>query len=176
METRKVARAIILVAIGVAISPFTSIPIGIARINPAQHFVNVVGAVLLGPWWATGIALVIGILRNALGTGTLLAFPGGMIGAFIAGVVYRYTRNIYLGALGEIIGTGVIGAVVSVLIVAPIFMGKAMAMGALMIAFSGSTILGSMIGIVALKLLDRAGFVPSSHPSFPGAEGKGERK
>jgi energy-coupling factor transport system ATP-binding protein len=159
METRKVARAIILVAIGVAISPFTSIPIGIARINPAQHFVNVVGAVLLGPWWAAGIALVIGILRNALGTGTLLAFPGGMIGAFLAGVMYRYTQSVYLGALGEILGTGFLGAVASALIVAPIFMGKAMAMGALIIAFSGSTILGSIIGILALKLLDRAGFV-----------------
>jgi energy-coupling factor transport system ATP-binding protein len=159
METRKVARAIILVAIGVAISPFTSIPIGIARINPAQHFVNVVGAVLLGPWWATGIALVIGILRNALGTGTLLAFPGGMIGAFLAGLVYHYTRNLYLGALGEILGTGFLGAVVSVLIVAPVFMGKAMAMGAMMIAFSGSTLLGSIMGIFALRLLERAGFV-----------------
>ncbi len=159
METRKAARAVILVAIGVAISPFTSIPIGIAKINPAQHFVNVVGAVLLGPWWAAGIALVIGILRNALGAGTLLAFPGGMIGAFLAGLAYRYTQNIYLGALGEIIGTGILGAVISVLIIAPIFMGKAMAMGALMIAFSGSTILGSIFGIFALKLLDRAGFV-----------------
>jgi energy-coupling factor transport system ATP-binding protein len=159
METRKVARAVILVAIGVAISPFTSIPIGIARINPAQHFVNVVGAVLLGPWWAAGIALVIGILRNAFGTGTLLAFPGGMIGAFLAGVVYRYTRNLYLGALGEVFGTGFLGSVVSVLIVAPTLMGKTMAMGALMIAFSGSTLLGSILGIFALKLLDRAGFV-----------------
>jgi energy-coupling factor transport system ATP-binding protein len=159
METRKVARAVILVAIGVAISPFTSIPIGIARINPAQHFVNVVGAVLLGPWWAAGIALVIGILRNAFGTGTLLAFPGGMIGAFLAGVAYRYTRNIYLGALGEVIGTGFVGSVVSVLIVAPMLMGKAMAIGALMVAFSGSTLLGSILGILALKLLDRAGFV-----------------
>src|SRR4030065_2369902 len=98
METRKIARAVILVAIGVAISPFTSIPIGIAKINPAQHFVNVVGAILLGPWWATGIALIIGILRNALGTGTLLAFPGGMIGAFIAGIFYRTTRNLYIAA------------------------------------------------------------------------------
>ena len=159
METRKAARAVILVAIGVAISPFTSIPIGIAKINPAQHFVNVVSAVLLGPWWAIGIALVIGILRNALGAGTLLAFPGGMIGAFLAGLAYRYTKNIYLGALGEIIGTGILGAAISVLIIAPIFMGKAMAMGALMIAFSGSTILGSIFGIFALKLLDRAGFV-----------------
>ena len=161
METRTVARAIILVAIGVAISPFTSIPIGIARINPAQHFVNVISAVLLGPWWATGIALAIGVLRNALGTGTLLAFPGGMIGAFIAGYVYLLTRSIYLGALGEIIGTGLLGAIVSALIVAPVFMSKPMALTGLIIAFSGSTILGSILGVMALRLLERAGFVRS---------------
>jgi energy-coupling factor transport system ATP-binding protein len=67
MDTRKVARAVILVAIGVALSPFTSIPVGIAKINPTQHFVNVVGAVLPCPGWATGILLITGILRNALG-------------------------------------------------------------------------------------------------------------
>src|SRR5512139_3730813 len=157
MYTRTIARAIILVAIGVAISPFTSIPIGIAKINPTQHFVNVVAAVLLGPWWAAGIALIIGILRNALGTGTLLAFPGGMIGAFLAGLAYRYSRSIYLGALGEIIGTGLLGALASALMVAPVLMGKPMALGALIVAFSGSTIAGSIIGVPALKLLDRAG-------------------
>jgi len=157
METRSVSRAIVLVAIGVALSPFTSIPIGIAKINPTQHFVNVVGAVLLGPWWAAGIALIIGILRNAMGTGTLLAFPGGMIGAFLAGIVYRYTRSIYFGALGEIIGTGLLGAMASAFIVAPALMGKPMALGTLIIAFSGSTITGSIIGVLALNLLDRAG-------------------
>jgi energy-coupling factor transport system ATP-binding protein len=157
METRRITRAVILVALGVALSPFTSIPIGIAKINPTQHFVNVVGAVLLGPWWATGIALVIGILRNSMGTGTLLAFPGGMIGAFLAGLVYRYSRSIYLGALGEMIGTGLLGAMVSALMIAPILMGKAIALGTLIIAFSGSTIAGSIIGVLALKLLSRAG-------------------
>ena len=157
METRRITRAVILVALGVALSPFTSIPIGIAKINPAQHFVNVVGAVLLGPWWATGIALAIGILRNAMGTGTLLAFPGGMIGAFLAGLAYRYSRSIYLGALGEMIGTGLLGATASAFIVAPVLMGKAIALGALIIAFSGSTIAGSIIGVLALNLLDRAG-------------------
>ncbi len=157
METRIIARAVILVAIGVAISPFTSIPIGIAKINPAQHFVNVIAAILLGPWWATAIALIIGILRNALGTGTLLAFPGGMIGAFLAGIAYRYSRNIYVGAIGEIIGTGLLGATVSALIVAPVFMEKTMALGTLIIAFSLSSIVGAIIGILGLKLLERAG-------------------
>ncbi len=157
MDSRSAARAVILVAIGVALSPFTSIPIGIAKINPTQHFVNVLGAVLLGPWWATGIAFIIGVLRNALGTGTLLAFPGGMIGAFIAGLLYRHTRKNYMAATGEVIGTGFLGAVASALIVAPILMKRGMAMGALIIAFSGSALLGSIIGLLALKLLERAG-------------------
>lgn len=158
IDTRVVARAVILVAIGVALSPFTSIPIGVAKINPTQHFVNVVSAILLGPWWAAGIAMIIAILRNALGTGTLLAFPGGMIGAFLAGLVYRSSGNLYLGALGEVMGTGLMGAVVSALMVAPVLMGKTMAMGALIIAFSGSTIVGSILGILGLRLLERAGF------------------
>ena len=158
IQTRVVARAIILVALGVALSPFTSIPIGVARINPTQHFVNVVSAVLLGPWWAAGIALIIAILRNALGTGTLLAFPGGMIGAFLAGLLFRATRNIYVSALGEIVGTGLLGALVSALMVAPVLMGKSMALGALILAFSGSTVLGSIIGVLGLKLLERAGY------------------
>ncbi|MBM4277328.1 MAG: energy coupling factor transporter S component ThiW [Deltaproteobacteria bacterium] len=159
METRIIARAVILVAIGVAVSPFTSIPMGIAKINPTQHFVNVIAAILLGPWWATGIALIIGIFRNALGTGTLLAFPGGMIGAFLAGMAYRYSRNIYVGAIGEVIGTGLLGATASALIVAPVFMGKTMALGTLIIAFSGSTIVGAIIGLFGLKLLEQAGLV-----------------
>lgn len=157
-NTRQVAQAVVLVAIGVALAPFTSFPVGIAKINPTQHFVNVVGAVMLGPWWAAAIAAIIGIIRNAMGVGTLLAFPGGMIGAFLAGYVYRYTRNIYLGALGEVIGTGIIAAVVSALVVAPVFMGKTMAMSALIASFLGSTILGSVVGVLALKLLERAGY------------------
>jgi predicted membrane protein len=36
-------------------------------------------------------------------------------------------------------------------------MGKTMALGALIIAFSGSTIVGAIIGIFGLKLLERAG-------------------
>ena len=157
-NSRTVARAIILVSIGVALSPFTSIPIGIAKINPTQHFVNVVAAVLLGPWWATGVAGIIALLRNALGTGTLLAFPGGMIGAFLAGIFFQLTRNIYFGALGEVLGTGVLGAMASALIVAPALMGKSMALGALIIAFSGSAVVGAVLGILGLKLLEKAGY------------------
>jgi energy coupling factor transporter S component ThiW len=158
-NTRRVAQAVILVAIGVALAPFTSLPIGIAIVNPTQHFVNIVGAVLLGPWWAFAIAGIIGALRNALGVGTLLAFPGGMIGALLAGYAYRYTRNVYAAAVGEVVGTGILGALASAWLVAPFLMQKTMAVGVLLASFLGSTVAGTVLGVLALKLLKRIGYV-----------------
>ena len=154
MKTRNIARAVILVAIAVAMSPFF-IPVGISKCFPAQHMVNVMAAVMLGPWYAVIIALVAGIIRNILGLGTLLAFPGGMIGALLAGLAYSASKNIYLAGLGEIIGTGLLGALVSVWIVGPVFMGKSMAVGTMIIAFSVSTLGGTVIGILAMHLLRR---------------------
>ena len=111
--TRTIAQAVILVAIGVALAPFTSFPVGIALVNPTQHFVNLLAAVLLGPWWAVAIAAIIGVIRNAMGVGTLLAFPGGMIGALLAGLLYRCLKKLWAAAGGEIVGTGILGALVS---------------------------------------------------------------
>lgn len=158
-DTKSVAYAVVLVAIGVALAPYTSFPIGIAKVNPTQHFVNVVGAVLLGPWWAVIIAAIIGIIRNVMGVGTLLAFPGGMIGAFLAGILYQQTRKLLLGATGEVIGTGFIAPVVSALFVAPVLMGKAIPLFALIPSFLASTLAGAIIGVLAIKLLQRADIV-----------------
>ncbi len=152
MKTKDVARAVILVAIAVVLSPFF-IPVGISKCFPAQHMVNVLSAVILGPAYALLIATIAAIIRNILGLGTLLAFPGGMIGALLAGLAYRASRNIYMAGLGEIIGTGILGSFASVWIVAPLLMGKTMALATLMIAFSISTVGGTVIGIVALHLL-----------------------
>ena len=158
-DTRKVAYAVVLVAIGVALAPYTSFPIGIARVNPTQHFVNILGAVLLGPWWAVMIAAVIGVIRNAMGVGTVLAFPGGMIGAFLAGYLYRFRHNIYAGAAGEIIGTGFIAPVVCAFLVAPVLMDKVLPLFALVPSFLGSSIVGAVLGILALRLLQRADII-----------------
>jgi energy coupling factor transporter S component ThiW len=156
MKSRDVARAVILVAIAVALSPIF-IPVGIAKCFPAQHMVNVIAAVMLGPVYAVAIAAAAAVIRNILGLGTLLAFPGGMIGALLAGLAYLGTRNIYLAGLGEIVGTGLLGALVSVWIVAPVLMQKTMALTTLIIAFSVSTVGGAVIGLIALHLLRKAG-------------------
>ena len=160
--TRTIAQAVILVAIGVALAPFTSFPVGIAKVNPTQHFVNLLAAVLLGPWWAVAIAAIIGVLRNAMGVGTLLAFPGGMIGALLAGLLYRRLKKLWAAAAGEIVGTGILAALVSGWLVAPFLMGKQMPVLVLLASFLGSTVLGTILGLLALKLLERVGYVQLS--------------
>lgn len=158
-HTRKTAYAVVLVAIGVALAPYTSFPIGIAKVNPTQHFVNVLAAVLLGPWWAVLTAGVIAVLRNAMGVGTLLAFPGGMIGALLAGLAYRFVPRTWAAGAGEVVGTGAIAPVVSALFVAPILMGKAIPLLALVPSFLCSTVAGALLGVLALRLLKRVDVV-----------------
>jgi energy coupling factor transporter S component ThiW len=155
MKTQKVARAVIFVAIAVSLSP-VFIPVGIAKCFPAQHMVNVMSAVMLGPAYAVMIAFAAAVIRNLLGLGTLLAFPGGMIGALIAGLAWKASKNIYLAGAGEVLGTGVLGALVSLWLVGPLLMGKTMAAATLMAAFSVSTVGGTILGIAALKLLKKA--------------------
>src|SRR5690625_6786876 len=57
---------------------------------------------------------MIGLLRNMLGIGSLLAFPGGMIGALLAGYFYQRVRKKGAAVLGEIIGSGIFASLLSV--------------------------------------------------------------
>lgn len=113
-KTRMLTTMALLVAIGTLGSQFIWFPAGVAKAYPVQHAVNVIAAVMLGPGPAVMIAFVIGLLRNMLGLGSLLAFPGGMIGALLAGLLYRYFGKKYFAAIGEVIGTGIIGALFAV--------------------------------------------------------------
>src|SRR5699024_10908177 len=121
-RTRLLTTMALLVAVGTLGAQFIWFPAGIAKAYPVQHAVNVIAAVLLGPGPAVIIAFLISLLRNILGLGSLLAFPGAMIGAFLAGILYRKFQRNYFAAIGEIIGTGIIGAFAAVPF-AKIFMG-----------------------------------------------------
>jgi energy coupling factor transporter S component ThiW len=163
-ETRRVAYAVVLAAIAIALSPL-SIPVAGAKIYPWQAMVNVLAGVFVGPAYAVAAALVAATVRNALGTGTLFAFPGSIIGAFLAGIAYRYTRNVYLAALGEIIGTGILSAIFSTAIWAPALMHRTMELLALVVPFLSASVPGAIIGILAVKILARAGFMAQKQPA-----------
>ena len=48
-NTKKLALSGIFIAIAVVFSAF-SIPVGVAKVFPVQHLINIVGGVLLGPF------------------------------------------------------------------------------------------------------------------------------
>ena len=164
METRKVAYAVVLTAIAVVLSPFF-IPVGPTKVFPVQSMVNVLAAVIVGPWYALAVAVAASIIRNAAGTGSLFAIPGSMIGAFLAGYLYVFTRNMYVAALGEIFGTGILAAFVSTLIVSPAFLGRPMDATALVIPFLAAGVVGSIIGVLGLIALQRAGVIKPARKS-----------
>ena len=49
------------------------------------------------------------LIRNLLGIGSLLAFPGSMVGALCCGLVFRLTRKLSLTCVAEALGTGILG-------------------------------------------------------------------
>src|SRR5699024_3214163 len=144
-RTRLLTTIAVFVAIGTLGAQLLWFPAGVAKAYPVQHAVNVMAAVTLGPGPAVAIAFMIGLLRNMLGLGSLLAFPGGMIGAFLAGYLYRKFRHHVWAVIGEIIGTGVIASLFSVPF-AKLLLVTSFAAFFFMIRFLVSSIAGALIG------------------------------
>ena len=150
MQVKKLTSAALLIAIGTLSAHLIYIPAGVSKCFPVQHAINVLGAVLLGPDYALAIAFVISCLRNMFGTGSLLAFPGSMIGALLAGLAYKQWRNLPAAMTGEIIGTGILGGLTAWLIASTLLGSKAVAWFFIP-PFLVSTIGGSIIAGLLLK-------------------------
>lgn len=152
MNTRKMIFMTMFVAIAVAGSAFVSFPAGIARAYPIQHAVNVIVAIVMGPVAAVTVAFVTGLVRILTGTGSLLAFPGGMIGAFLAGVLYKRFRKNWGAGIGEVIGTGLIAPLFAVPY-AKILMGTTVTALFFLPPFLVSTVSGTIIGLLVAPRL-----------------------
>ena len=99
-----------LIALGVVISPI----LRVEGMCPMAHFINIVCSVFLGPWYSLLCATLIGIIRMATMGIPPIALTGAIFGAFLSGVFYRLSKGrIICAVLGEIIGTGIIGAIMS---------------------------------------------------------------
>lgn len=153
ISVKKLAFSGLLIAISVIFS-FFYIPVGVAKCFPIQHMINVIAAVMLGPAWSVGCAFVTSVIRVSTGTGTLLAFPGSMCGALLAGLAYKYTKNIFSAMVGEILGTGLLGSLLAYP-VAVILLGKEVAIFAFLIPFLISTLGGSILAGIILKTMDK---------------------
>jgi energy coupling factor transporter S component ThiW len=161
--TRMIAMTIGLTGLGVVLSPFF-IPVGPIKAYPFQHMINIIAGILLGPFWAASIATLVGIIRNMLGLGTLFAFPGGIPGGLIVGILYHYLKiKRDIVAFSENIGTTVIGATLAYYLLVPaIGVSVPPVMGisgvwALWIMFEVSCGSGAIIGYIVIKTLRKIG-------------------
>ena len=148
---QKLAVAGVLTAVAV-VGSFLSVPVAGSKCAPVQHMVNVFAAVLLGPWWGIGIAFCASLIRNLLGIGSFLAFPGSMCGALIGGLCYKFSKKLPLAYIGELFGTGIIGALAAYPI-AVYVMGKEAALFAYVLPFIISSAGGTVIAIFLVTAL-----------------------
>ena len=167
VSAKKLALAGMFCALCVVGSVF-SFPMFGSKCAPVQHMVNVLCAVLLGPWWGVGVAFVASLLRNLLGLGSLMAFPGSMFGALLCGLVYHKTKNLLATVAGEVFGTSVLGGLCAYP-VAIFLMGKSagdIAFYAYIVPFLISTGVGAVIAGILVFSLQRSGVLRSMQSSL----------
>ena len=167
LSTKKLALAGMLCALAVVGSVF-SFPIFGSKCAPVQHMVNILCAVLLGPYYGIGVAFVASLLRNLLGLGSLMAFPGSMFGALLCGIVYHKTEKLLPTLVGEVFGTSILGGLCAYP-VAILLMGKSagdIAFYAYIVPFLISTAVGAVIAGVLVYSLQHSGVLRSMQSSL----------
>lgn len=153
---KKLALAGLLAALAVAGS-LLSFPVAGSKCAPVQHMVNILAAVTLGPWWGVGIAFCASLLRNLMGLGSLMAFPGSMVGAFCCGLMYAGMKNLSLTCMAEAFGTGVLGGLAAYP-VAKLLMGAEPAgLFVYVVPFLISTVAGSILAFALVTVLEKGG-------------------
>lgn len=139
-----------LVAIGVVISPI----LRVEGMCPMAHVINIICSVFLGPWYSLLCATLIGIIRMITMSIPPIALTGAVFGAFLSGVFYRMSKGkIFFAVLGEIIGTGIIGAIMSYPVMTYIWGREGLSWLFYVPSFICGTLIGGGIAYVLLKKL-----------------------
>ena len=158
-NSKKILKMVVLsmlIALGVVISPI----LRFEGMCPMAHFINILCSVLLGPWYSLLCATIIGIIRMMTMGIPPLALTGAVFGAFLSGFFYRKSNGkLIFAVLGEIIGTGIIGAIVSYPVMS-LFWGKEGITWLFYVpSFVCGTLIGGSIAFVFLKKLSGSGML-----------------
>lgn len=166
-NTKKLAVAAIFCAVAIVGSMF-SFPVLGSKCSPVQHMVNILCAVLLGPWYGVVAAFVASFLRNILGLGSLMAFPGSMFGALFCGLIYQKVHKLLPTLVAEVFGTGIIGGLCAYP-VAILFMGQSaanIAFYAYIVPFLISTVAGTIFAGILIFILEKNGALKKMQSSL----------
>lgn len=158
ITTRKLAIAGVLIAVGVVCSPL-NFPVGASKCFPVQHLINIIASVFLGPFYGVIMAFITSLLRLATGMGTLLAFPGSMCGALLGGLLYKYGKKLPFAYIGEVVGTGILGGMLSYPVAYLVMGNTAATLFMFVVPFLISTCGGTIIAIIITLPLKKSGML-----------------
>lgn len=147
----------LLASMGYVLSTFVHFP----RMAPFQHFINVIAAVFLGPFWGFTCALMTGLMRMALNGSTILAVIGAVVGAFLSGLLYRISGKLIWAVVGEVIGTGVLSAIIAYPFMRVFYGLPDTSIFTYVPFFIPSSFMGAMLGYILLKTLDKSKMLSS---------------
>ena len=151
LNIRKMVLCAVFASMAFVLNTFVYFP----SMAPFQHFVDVIASVFLGPWWACLSAFLCGAMRMMSGR-TIQAVTGAVFGPILGGLLWRKTRNIYFVCVGEIIGTGLLGALASYPLM-KWFYGLDVQNPLCYIPFyTPSAVVGGLMGVMVLVILKRA--------------------
>jgi len=157
----KMVTLAMFVALGVVISPI----LRVEGMCPMAHLINITCAVFMGPVYSFTCAVLIGVIRMATMGIPPLALTGAVFGAALSGILYKLSKGKIIAAvIGEIIGTGIIGAVVSY----PVMTGLTLFF--YVPSFIMGTLIGGSIAYLLLKRLAVTGMLRKIQDSLNGSD------
>lgn len=139
LGSRRTVRKMVLAGVLTALSFATSSVVVLPNMAPFQHFFNVITAVLLGPWYAIAVAFLTGSLRMILAGRPILAIVGAVI--------------------GEVIGTGVISAIVAVPLMNVLYHAHVPSLFFYIPFFMPAATFGPVLGYLFLKVTQKTGLL-----------------
>ena len=87
---------------------------------------------------------------------TIQAIVGAIFGPIIGGLLYKKTKNLYLIAVGEIIGTGIVGAIAVYPLMCLFYNLEEVSWYYYVPFYTPSAIVGAAMGIVILLILKKS--------------------
>lgn len=151
LNIRKMVLCAMFACLAFVLNTFVYFP----AMAPFQHFVDVAAAVFLGPWWACISALLCGVMRMMSGR-TIQAVTGAVFGPILGGLLWRKAKNVYLVFVGEVIGTGLLGAMASYPLMKWFYALDAQSPFYYIPFYTPSAVVGGAMGVMVVLLLKKA--------------------
>ena len=152
VTTRKVVLTAMLACLAFVLNTFVYFP----AMAPFQHFVNVLSAALIGPWYGSAAGFLCGVMRMLCGR-DVGSVTGAMFGPILGGLLYRKFKTWWSAWIGEVIGTGVVGAMASYPLFKLFYGLDAQSPFYFIPFYLPSAMVGASMGVAVLLILKRTG-------------------